>query len=272
MALFRALESARPPSARLFDDPLASEFLGPAYRFVASMGAPARWYIDWRWPGARTSGVARTRLIDDYLTAALKTNIAQVVILGAGFDTRAYRIPGIERVRVFEVDHPNTLAARRAHLPEAAPHIARTATDFNTGSLTEALHAPGFEAEHRTFFIWEGVTNYLTGAAVGATFDFIGATAAGSRVAFTYVHHDVLRDPSRFPGGERLMRMLERIGEKWTFGLDPAEVPGFLAQHGLKLVEDAGSVEYRAKYLPGPARGYEFYRAALAEVSAAAAP
>ena len=70
-------------------------------------------FIDRRWPGARTSGVARTRLIDDAVAAALRDGIDQVLILGAGFDCRAYRLPGIERARVFEIDHPSTSAKDR---------------------------------------------------------------------------------------------------------------------------------------------------------------
>ena len=122
MALFRALESFRPPGLRLFEDRFAYEFLSPSLRIVAHLSrAPffrglVPWLIDQRWPGARASGIARTRFIDDTLTKALQDGIEQVVILGAGFDCRAYRIPGIELVRVYEVDHPGTLAAKRRHL------------------------------------------------------------------------------------------------------------------------------------------------------------
>jgi methyltransferase (TIGR00027 family) len=122
MALFRALENFRPSNVHLFEDRFALEFLTPSLRTVARMSRYPflsfliPWLIDRRWPGAHLSGIARTRFIDDALLKALQEGMQQVVILGAGFDCRAYRIPGIERTRVYEVDHPNTLAAKRQHL------------------------------------------------------------------------------------------------------------------------------------------------------------
>jgi methyltransferase (TIGR00027 family) len=106
MALFRALESARPAADRLFEDPFAPLFLRPSLRSVLRLSQrPAARrlilrFLDSRWPGARSSGVARTRLIDDWLRAALADGAAQVVILGAGFDCRAYRLPEVRRARV----------------------------------------------------------------------------------------------------------------------------------------------------------------------------
>ncbi len=142
------------------------------------------------------------------------------------------------------------------------------AIDFNRQSLGEALGSAGFDAGRCTFFIWEGVTNYLTEDAVNATLEFIGTTAPRSRVVFTYVHRDVLRNPGQFPGGRALARMMKLLEETWTFGLDPAAVPALVEAHGLRLIDDVGSVDYRAKYL-GPngrhLKGYEFYRVAIAE-------
>jgi methyltransferase (TIGR00027 family) len=277
MALFRALESVGPPGARLFHDPFAIDFLRPALRAaVAAARTPALgrlipWLIDCRWPGARSSGVARTRLIDDALADAVRRGTRQVAILGAGFDCRAYRLPALGSVRVFEVDHPQTQAAKRnwferrfGHPPAA---VAFAAVDFDRQSLAEGLTAVGFDAAALTFFVWEGVTNYLTEPAIDSTLRFIGSIAPGSRILFTYVHRGLIDGTSSFPGTGRLTRTLRRVGERWTFGLEPAEVPAYLAARGLRLIEDLGAREYRARYLPGGAaiRGYEFYRAALAE-------
>src|SRR5271169_5826743 len=134
MALFRALESFRPSDTRLFEDRAAIEFLRPSLRLVVHLsrtpliGGWVPWLIDQRWPGARSSGIARTRLIDDALAKALQDGMQQIVILGAGFDCRAYRIPNIQRARVYEVDHPGTLTAKREHLRRVfaglPPHVA----------------------------------------------------------------------------------------------------------------------------------------------------
>jgi methyltransferase (TIGR00027 family) len=280
MAFFRALESVRSPKQRLFLDPLAYHFLNPRLRLVTGLAhfPPFRMllnrYVDLRCAGARTSGIARTRLIDDFLTAALEDGISQVVILGAGFDARAYRIPCSKTVRFFEVDHPDTLNFKRTRL-QTIPGVRNSGIqyveiDFNTQTFSKELTQAGFDPAKRTFFIWEGVTNYLATEAVAATLQFIGSVADRSQLIFTYVHRDFFRTPHLFPGAMRLKRDLERLEEPWTFGLDPAEIPLLLKRYGLRLMKDVSSSEYRAEYLGKTRRrlwGYEFYRATLAEVN-----
>jgi methyltransferase (TIGR00027 family) len=277
MALFRAIESARPPDQRLFEDRFAQLFLRPPLRLVLRLARlplgrdliPR--LIDSRWPGARSSGVARTCFIDDALRSALRDGVEQVVILGAGFDSRAYRISGIERTRVFEVDHPDTLSEKRRRLREVFPsgprHVHFVATDFNHRQLEEQMASAGYDPARRTFFIQEGVTNYLTASAVDTTFRWFATAARGSQVVFTYVHRRVLDDPQAFEGTGKLFRTLRRTSEPWTFGFDPSEVPDYLAVRGLDLIEDLGAVDYRSRYLRDRGRemrGYEFYRIALA--------
>ena len=119
MALFRALEHARPSAGRCFADPFARAFLGPRLRWLLTLSALPGLVdlvcraIDRRWPGARTSAVARTRLIDDRVGAAVAKGVQQMVLLGSGFDSRPYRLPECGRLAVFEVDHPSTLARKR---------------------------------------------------------------------------------------------------------------------------------------------------------------
>lgn len=276
MALFRALESSRPPTRRLFFDPYASAFLPPLLRlaaWVASLpvvGPVVPWFIDRRWPGARSSGVARTRLIDDEVAAALKHGFEQLVLLGAGFDARAYRMPGIARARVFEVDHSGTMAAKRAVLlsrMERLPdHVTLVEVDFERDDLQQALAAAGFRRDAPAMVVWEGVTNYLNAEAVDATLRALAElTASGSRLIFTYVHRGVVDGSVSFSQTRRLSETLRRVGEPWRFGLHPAEVGGYLAARGFVLLVDQGARDYRARYLGGPGQGYEFYRAALAE-------
>lgn len=283
MALFRALESSVKPERRLFEDRFASAFLPPHLRVVALLsqvrliGTCVRAYIDRRWPGARTSAVARTKFIDDAAEAALRSGIAQVVILGAGFDARAYRIPSIARAAVFEVDHPSTSAAKRRVVERALGSLPQQVRfvpiDFNSENLSSAMISAGYEPSLRTLFIWEGVTNYLTEAAVDATLRWCTSAAAGSTVLFTYVHRQVLESPATFEGTENLLATLRASGEHWTFGLDPSDLPHFLAQRGLVLERDVGASEYRALCFGSSAssmRGYEFYRIAVAHVASPA--
>jgi methyltransferase (TIGR00027 family) len=284
-ALFRALESKRPRSRRLFDDPLARAFLDPPFALVVRLAAlpglraALLGFIDARWPGVRTALAARTRLIDAALTAALGERPEQVVILGAGFDSRPYRLPALRGAAVFEVDHPDTQAAKRRALERALGalpgNVRFVASDFDRRGLAAAMTAAGWREAARTLFLWEGCTNYLTEAAVDDTLRWCARAAPGSRLLFTYVHRDVLAHPGAYAGGERLFASLDKVGERFTFGLDPGELPGFLARRGFVLESDVGAAEYRALAYGDAAqrmRGHEFYRVAQARVARPDAP
>jgi methyltransferase (TIGR00027 family) len=282
-ALFRALESSLPGGRRLFEDPLARSFLSWPLALVARLATVpglrqfVPWYIDHRWPGVRSSVVARTRLIDDAITTFLGEHAEQLVVLGAGFDSRAYRLPGLRGITVFEVDHPDTQATKRRVLervlPAPASHVRFVATDFNQRDLESAMTAAGYDLSARTFFLWEGVTNYLTEAAVDSTMRWCSRAAPGSLLLFTYVHRDVLTRPGRFVGTKRLFASLERLGERLTWGIEPERLPGFLAERHLSLEGDIGAAEYRERYFENAARGmrgHEFYRIALARIGGGA--
>ena len=278
-ALFRALESSLPARRRLFADPLARRFLAWPLALVTRLAAVpglrelVPWFIDYRWPGVRSSVVARTRLIDDAIAASLGAHTEQLVILGAGFDTRSYRLPGLHGITVFEVDHRDTQATKRRVLERAlsAPpkHVRFVATDFNQRDLASAMTAAGYRESARTFFLWEGVTNYLTEAAVDSTLRWCSRASPGSLLLFTYVHRDILTRPSQFIGTQRLFASLQRTGEQFTWGIEPEKLPEFLAGRGLCLESDVGAAEYRERYFDDAARtmrGHEFYRVALARV------
>jgi len=198
------------------------------------------------------------------------------VILGAGFDSRAYRIRGIEQTRVFEVDHPITqaekknVAARR--LGTLPPHVTFVPIDFSTHTLETVMPGSGFRRASRTFFIWEGVTHYLSAPAVDAVFRYVSRNAAaGSQMVFTYIHRIILDGAVTFAGAGKTLATVRRGGEPYTFGFDPAELPQYLAARDLILTEDVGASTYRERYLAPLGRGQEelseFQRAALVEIT-----
>ena len=276
MALFRALESTYPRERRLFEDPLAIRFLSPALKAVvyashiALLQKGVVRLLDTVFSGARASGIARTRLIDDFLAEGVRNGKQQVVILGAGYDSRAYRTAALRSLRVFEVDHPSTLKFKKAQMQKSGAecgHVTYVETDFNHQSLEETLRTAGFDPAQSAFFIWEGVTNYLTEEAVCQTLSYIGSLAQGTRLAFTYVHRGAIDAPEAHVK-TGVSKLLRKQGEPWTFGILPEELPGLLRACNLKLLEDIGSVAYRKRYMYGEGRhldGYEFYRVALAE-------
>ena len=179
MALFRALEDARPADERLFIDPYARAFVGPRLRWLVTLSALPGVVdlvcrvIDRRWPGARTSAVARTRLIDERVGAAIAEGVQQIVLLGGGFDSRPYRLPGCLRLTLFEVDHPSTQAKKRHVVRDVVGDVSSRVrfvpTDFNRDAVETTMAAAGYDPSRPTLFVWEGVTNYLTDSAVDHT-------------------------------------------------------------------------------------------------------
>jgi DNA ligase D-like protein (predicted polymerase) len=137
-----------PPRPVLFDDPFARACSASGVSDASSSwrdSADRRGRVAFHrlpWPGARSSGVARTRLIDDLVTAALEEGVEQIVLLGAGFDSRAYRLPGIDRARVFEVDHPATHAAKKGRLRKFFARLP-SHVDLHRGGLRAPRPGPG---------------------------------------------------------------------------------------------------------------------------------
>ncbi len=277
MALFRALETSRPSSSRLFVDHDARLFLTGWRKWLYRMSKMplgrrvAERVLDQASPGARGAGVARTKWIDDEAAAALAT-ATQLVLLGAGFDMRALRLPQAAHADAFELDHLRTSDAKRAILRNVrtmSERIRYIGIDFNRQSLAEVLPHAGFDISRPACWIWEGVTNYLTAGAVDWTLRQIAETSsAGSILLFTYIERAVLDSPRRYFGAVKLIARLQSYGEPWTFGLDPDEVRAYFADRGFRLLKDVSVAEVwqRAGRSTVETRGYEFYRMASARI------
>ena len=278
MALFRAIESGKPVGHRLFHDTMAKAFLDRRLRFASTVaripliGCTIPWILDTAWPGARTSGVARTRFIDDRLKQAMQEGFRQVIILGAGFDTRAYRMKELAEVSVIEVDQPATSRLKRSTLGrllgELPSNVRFLEMDFNNQRLEAGINSLDFDPATPTAVIWEGVTNYLTAEGVEATFRSLGRIARRCRVMVTYIDRAVLDSGVHFAGAANAKARIASVGENWTFGFNPVEFPVYLARYGFHLLEDVGSREYRALYMPARRRvlrGYEWYRIGVVE-------
>ena len=274
VAFFRALESRRPVAERLFVDPVADAFLDrPLRAAVAAAALPAvgravPWLLDRRIPGPRASAVARTRYIDDALRAAVAAGTEQVVILGAGYDCRAYRMPELRGVRVFEVV-ADTQAVKRRVLEDRfgalPPHVAFVAVTSTSSPWRPRSPRPAFGSERRTFTIWEGVASYLTAEAVDATVRWTSDVAGpGSELIFTYVHGDLIARTQEFPHADAWVRSVERAGEPFVFGFTPDDLVGYLADRGWTLADDLATPEALALYGLSGARVPSFYRIARA--------
>lgn len=278
MALQRSFESHRPKGRRLFCDPYAEAFLRPSLRALATAsGIPGLrrlavgLYDAVGGPGPRPSAIVRTKVIDDAVIAAT-TDGAQCVLLGAGYDTRAYRLPALKDHRVFEVDQPITQTAKHLvvdRLGLDGRHVTYVPIDFEHDRLADSLLTAGFDPVVRSIFVWEGVTNYLTGEAVDATLAVVhDLTTRGGVLILTYVDARALTDPSPFPEARRWVRAVARAGEPWIFGLDPADASQYFADRGFLLRQDDSTLDAGRAWLTAQGRsesGSGLYRIAILE-------
>jgi methyltransferase (TIGR00027 family) len=237
---------------RIFTDPLALRILGPdADAIVAQMAAdPAR-------RGMRLFIAARTRFAEDALAAAVARGVSQLVVLGAGLDTFAYRNPfEAEGLKVFEVDHPATQAWKRRRFAEAGiappPSLTYTPVDFERSSLGEGLAAAGFAGDQPSFFTWAGVVPYLTREAVTATLGFIAALRGGAAVTFDYSDPPASLPPDQRAAQAERAEAVAAAGEPWITYFAPEELAGELRAMGFSEIEDLGPAQIAARYFGVP--------------------
>ncbi len=279
VAMFRAVESARSPEDRLFDDPYAASFLSGKLAFGARVaGLPGGQklvchYIDRNWPGSRPLAVIRTKLIDDAVTGAIESGAEQLAILGAGYDTRAIRLPAATTVPVFELDQPPTQERKKERLVRRNGNLPRNVKYVPFDLLEEGVGAPltqgGFVSGLNSIYVWEGVLSYLTPEAVDQTLDWVASSGApGSRIVFTYVDISLFEKNEKGNAEPPWSAQVAKVGEPFRYGLDPAGMKDFLAARGFKPGWDLSTAE-ALRQNPGisGARGApDFYRVAMAEI------
>ena len=250
--LARAVSSLETEPHYRCDDDLAAVLAPGVVRtlFGASLGrAFYRRFLAPR--GLYEYVIARTKYIDAAFHQALHDRFAQVVLFGAGFDTRALRFQAdLRDTEVYELDVPITQQAKLGRYRErrlAAPANLRfVAIDFDRESIAQKLHEAGFHAGLRSLFVLEGVLMYLMPESVDATFRTLQTLAGpGSRVVFDYVRASVLRGEETLYGEKGARRAVADVNEAWHFGLDPERVPTFLSTYGFTVTDhqDAAGLE-----------------------------
>ncbi len=277
LAFLRAIEAYQSERERLFDDQVSRELMPSSWKISLLPGIRHAivTFTEQFAPGIMGSLYCRTRYIDDALRNALRKGLDQVVILGAGFDARAYRLPGIEQTHVFELDFPKmqrlkqTFVAKRfGQLPA---HVTFVPIDFDHQDLDEVMTTAGFRQGLKTFFIWEAVTQYLTADAVDRTFRYIaGAAAAGSKIVFTYIEQGIIDGTARSTPEQMLVSAASQAETpSWIFGFVPSRLAEYLSQRGLELAAEVGAPEFQARYLKPRRRQMNIFmgeRVALARI------
>jgi methyltransferase (TIGR00027 family) len=275
VAAIRALYTELPPPYNLAPDPLAVELV-PLW---LALPARAAGLVPWAAPAVhRVAGVLaqgltynvalRTRAIDDALREALGRGAAQLVVLGAGLDSRAYRIDELAGASVYEVDYPSThryKAERMARLSTPRDrHVVRVAIDFERDRLGDVLTGAGFDPKAPSFWIWEGVTVYLTPETIAATLRAVGELSApGSRLAVTYTQPGARRGHAWI---ETLAPMLgAAVSEPVRGMIETAALHALLDAAGFAPVSDENAADWAARWWPGETHAREWERLAVAE-------
>ena len=234
----------------VFNDPLALAILGPdgdealAFAKEKPERRPMRLFI-----------AMRSRFAEDMAHRAAAEGVRQILVLGAGLDTFAYRVRGAEDLRVFELDHPATQTDKRRRLAEARiaepPYIAYVAHDFEHGGTTEPLEAAGFDARRRTFVLWLGVTPYLTKDAAYATLSELAGWSGGAEVVFDYANppHTV-EDPAARNYHREMAERVAASGEPFRCYFETEDLHARVRRLGFVEIEDLDRAALVARYLP----------------------
>jgi methyltransferase (TIGR00027 family) len=205
--------------------------------------------------GLRLFIAMRSRFAEDSAAHAIEKGVRQILVLGAGLDTFAYRLERTQDMRVFELDHPATQAEKRRRLAEAQiaepQHVSYVAHDFEGGSMTAALKAAGLDPDRAAFVLWLGVTPYLTEAAVFATLGELASWPGGTEVVFDYANPPEAVDE---PNARNFHReMAERVaasGEPFRCYLDSAALHARARKLGFTDIEDLDRAALVERFLP----------------------
>lgn len=252
-AAFRLIEQYEPEDKRLFNDPVIYYLTNSFLRFILKSGFMRNYYIhlsDKIIPGIIGAQICRTKFIDDKTLSVIK-DVQQILILGAGLDTRAFRIEGIEQKMIFEIDLPDVQKYKKQKLmkylnilPSMVNYIP---VDFNNMKTEAALNNTSFDYNKKTLVILEAVIQYINKDAVNEVFNFISKLPGNSYLLFTYILQDVIERKTEV--AKKLMDWSDKNHYPFLFGINQIEIGSFLKNYNLETIEDVGSEFYQEKYL-----------------------
>ncbi len=261
IAMQRFAESSKEEDERICYDPYAIHFIRPEIiEFGKKHPEEAKELIENTerlFPGLSSSIMARVRYFDDFVKKSIKDGLEQLVILGAGYDTRAFRIEELkENVNIFEMDHPNTQGFKIEKIKEifgSTPgNVVYVPVDFEKEKIGEKLIENGFIGSKKTLFILEGLVMYIPPESVAEIFLFINKNSAkGSRVIFDYYPQSVVDGTSKLEIGQNIRNHLVKIGEPLQFGIKEQEMENFLKEFGFSSIENVTSEDYKKAYFQG---------------------
>jgi methyltransferase (TIGR00027 family) len=206
-------------------------------------------------PGVYEYLFARTEFFDELFKRALQENCPQIVLLGAGCDSRAYRFESLVKdTTIYELEHPATQQVKRRLLKRAGvavpEHVRFAAADLNNGLLSDVLASHGLHRDQQALFVMEGVIYYLTTEGVDSLLKSIrDCSPPGSGLAFDYIVESMLRGTCDRYGAQQMASRVASAGEVFRFGIDDHEIESFLGGRGFQLSQHLTPEDLEATYV-----------------------
>lgn len=260
IAIHRFTESQRPEGERICHDPYAIYFLSPGIlEFKARNPDKSKAMLEQYerfFPGLGNSIRAKARYFDDFVKKSIDERLEQLVILGAGYDSRAYRIEGLKNLQVFEVDHPATQSLKVEKIKKIfgslPDHVVYVPADLSIDDLGQRLAEMGFDKSKKSLFLMEGVIFYIPPKKVDEILSFIVKNSGkGSAVLFDYFPQSVVDGSCEMEVGRNIHNQLKQLEEPLQFGIKEGTVEEFLTQRGFSQVQNVTSEDYKRAYFHG---------------------
>lgn len=240
-------------------DTMARQFLSPSFWFWSALDEDyekCKTFIKFYRVGAYYTANAFTKHIDGILKNAGANGLEQVVILGAGLDSRGYRFRNsLPKVTFFEVDLPAAVARKKelviAAVGELPTTVVYVPVDYRSEKIDGALRRAGYDRKRSTLFICEQVTRYIEATAVDGIMSFIAANAApGSQLVFDYIPEDIVKgDFTVYPWARLQSVRMAAYGYPWKFGIAPDKAAKFSIDRGFSVISDLGAKDLAQRYL-----------------------
>jgi methyltransferase (TIGR00027 family) len=256
VAALRAIAAREPCLSLIGRDTFAEHFIKVHHKVIASLTPLPllKASLEFLYPGCYGSVMARTCFVDTVLLDEVKKGVRQIVVIGAGYDTRSLRFKQVLKgIRIFEVDHPATQEEKTKILDDIAPWSLSSAVyvplDLNTHPIDDALTSKGFSKNKITLFVMEGVSYYLSELVIRSILNLVGACKSGSSIVFDYSTRAFLEGDWETYGGKQVAKWLVSINEPFVFGLNENELAPFLSISKLTIVSHHGPEDLERLYL-----------------------
>lgn len=261
IALIRVGESRRPENERICYDPYAIRFISSEILEFAAHN-PEKYKaeierLEKLFPGLANSAVARARYFDDVVKTSAADGLEQLVILGAGYDTRAYRIEELKNIKVFEVDHPDTQWVKVEKIKEIfgslPDNVVYVPVDLEFDKLGQRLAEGGYNQTEKTLFVMEGLLMYLQPETVDEILFFlVHNSGKGSVIIFDYgTLRSTSSGDSTSEASKNIRNYTKQRKEHIKFGIKDGMIEMFLSERGFSKVQNMTSEDCKKAYFHG---------------------